>query len=76
AKPEQSRQEIQETLESIQEAKRRSTSNYLYDIFFDAKSREIAAVFDDAESTIRLEVYEILRQTDSGHLSDYERLQN
>lgn len=74
--PEEARQEILEVLKSIQQAKRRSTSNYLFDIFFDTKSREIAALFEDAETSIRLEAYDVLQQTDQGHLSDYESLQN
>lgn len=74
--PSQARQEILNALKEIQIAKRRSTSNYLFDIFFDTKSREIAAVFENAETNIRLEAYEVLRQTDQGHLSDYESLQN
>ncbi len=65
-----------EALKTIQEAKRRSTSNFLFDVFFDTKYREIAAAFDAAQTEIRLEAYEVLRQTDQGHLSEYERLQN
>jgi hypothetical protein len=75
-KPEEARNQIFQALKTIQDVKRRSTSNYLYDIFFDAKSREIAAVFDEAKTELRLEVYNVLRETDQGHLSEYERLQN
>lgn len=75
-KPQEARQEVLTALNEIQDVKRRSTSNYLFDIFFDTKSREIAAVFESAERDIRLEAYELLRQTDQGHLSDYEKLQN
>jgi len=74
--PKKARQEILTALKSIQEVKRRSTSNYLFDIFFDTKSREIAAIFDEAETDIRLEAYDVLQQTDQGHLSEYESLQN
>lgn len=74
--PTQARQAVLGALREIQTAKRRSTSNYLFDIFFDTKSREIAAIFENAETDIRLEAYEVLRQTDQGHLSDYENLQN
>ena len=62
-------------LELIQTTKRRSTSNYLFDLFFDAKSREIAAMLADAASQIRLAAYTILSETDQAHLSDYENLQ-
>lgn len=74
--PKQARQEIVSTLKSIQETKRRTTSNFLFDVFFDAKAREIAAIFDEAETEIRLEAYNILQDTDQGHLSEYESLQN
>lgn len=74
--PEQARENILDALKTIQETKRRSTSNFLFDIFFDTKYREIAAAFDAAPTEIRLDAYEILRQTDQGHLSEYERLQN
>ncbi len=75
-KPNQARQEIVKTLRSIQETKRRTTSNFLFDVFFDAKAREIAAIFDEAETEIRLEAYNVLQDTDQGHLSEYESLQN
>ncbi|WP_290872337.1 DUF4835 family protein [Gracilimonas sp.] len=76
SKPDEAREQVLESLKEIQTAKRRSTSNYLFDIFFDTKSREIAAIFNGAESNIRLEAYNVLRQTDQGHLSEYESLQN
>lgn len=74
--PDLARQQILTTMESIQAAKRRSTSNWLYDIFFDTKAREIAGIFQSAPRDVRLEAYNILRQTDQGHLSEYESLQN
>lgn len=74
--PKVARENILEALKSIQELKRRSSSNFIFDIFFDSKFREIAAAFVDAETDIRLEAYEVLRETDQGHLSEYEKLQN
>ncbi|WP_421775310.1 DUF4835 family protein [Gracilimonas sp.] len=76
ADPDVAREEILNALKTIQEAKRRSTSNFLFDIFFDTKAREIAAVFDEAETDVRLEAYDVLQNTDQGHLSEYESLQN
>ncbi|MEX0720011.1 MAG: DUF4835 family protein [Balneolaceae bacterium] len=76
SKPEEARTEILEALKAIRDNKRRSTNNYLYDLFFDTKYREISAVFDAAEPQLRLEAYNVLQQTDQGHLSEYERLQN
>ena len=74
--PEEARNEVLGALKTIQEVKRRSTSNYLFDIFFDTKAREIAAIFDEAKTDIRLEAYDVLQNTDQGHLSEYESLQN
>ena len=73
--PDQAREAALEVLELIQMTKRRSTSNFLFDLFFDSKSREIAALFNDAESPVRLAAFTILSETDQAHLSDYENLQ-
>lgn len=70
------RANIVEALETIRDAKRKTTSNFLFDIFFDTKSREIAGVFAEAESRVKLEAYSILSETDQGHLSEYSDLQN
>ncbi|MFV1884712.1 MAG: DUF4835 family protein [Balneola sp.] len=74
--PVAARQQVLNALTEIQAAKRRSTSNFLYDLFFDTKSREITSVFIDADSRIQLQAYNILRETDQGHLLEYEQLQN
>ena len=67
--PDQAREAALEALELIQTTKRRSTSNFLFDLFFDAKSREIAAMLADAKSQIKLEAYTILSETDRAHLA-------
>ncbi len=74
--PVEARQQVLNALTEIQAAKRRSTSNFLYDLFFDTKSREITSIFIDADSRIQLQAYNILRETDQGHLLEYEQLQN
>lgn len=74
--PEEARQKVLTALKTIQETKRRSTSNFLFDIFFDTKAPEIAAIFDEASTEVRLEAYNVLQNTDQGHLSEYESLQN
>ena len=73
--PDKAREAALEALKLIQTTKRRSTSNFLFDLFFDSKYREIAALFNDAESLVRLGAYTILSETDQAHLSDYENLQ-
>lgn len=74
--PVEARQQVLAALTEIQAAKRRSTSNFLYDLFFDAKSREITSIFIDADSRVQLQAYNILRETDQGHLTEYDQLQN
>lgn len=73
--PTASRAKLLEILTYIQDAKRRATNNFLFDLFFDAKSKEIASILADAEPDLRFEAYQILRETDSAHLNDYEALQ-
>ncbi len=73
--PRASRTKLLEILTYIQDAKRRATNNFLFDLFFDAKSKEIASLLADAEPDLRFEAYQILRETDSAHLNDYETLQ-
>ncbi|MTI87595.1 MAG: DUF4835 family protein [Balneolaceae bacterium] len=73
--PEDARQEMLSVLAAIQDSKRRSTSNYIYDLFFDTKASEITSFFTDAQTSVRLEAYNILRETDQSHLSEYESLQ-
>lgn len=64
------------SLNSIRETKRVTTNNYLFDIFFSTKYTEITAIFTDADAETRLEAYNILRDVDPAHTSEYEKLQN
>lgn len=74
--PEIARSHVLISLNSIRDTKRVSTSNYLFDIFFSTKYTEITAIFEDADSETRLEAYNILRDVDPAHTSEYEKLQN
>jgi hypothetical protein len=73
--PEQARQNVLKSLEMIQDAKRQTTSNLLYDTFFNAKYLEIVSVFEDAPNELQLEVYDILSEIDPNHLTEYRKLQ-
>jgi len=73
---EESRQGILEAIELLQETKRSTSNNYLFDIFFGSKYREITAAFLGAELETRLDAYNLLRDVDPGHSSEYEKLQN
>ena len=73
--PNQSRIDLVSLLEEIRDAKRRSTNNYLFDLFFGSKSKEITSILLDAESDLKFQAYNVLRETDSANLSEYESLQ-
>jgi hypothetical protein len=60
----------------LRENKRVTGNNYLFDIFFSSKYTEIVALFRDADVETRLEAYNLLREVDPAHTSEYERLQN
>lgn len=70
------RENVLTVLRTLRDNKRRVTSNFLFDIFFDTKSREIAGILEGGSTEIKLEAYNILAETDQGHLSDYSGLQN
>lgn len=68
--------EVVEVIRLLEETKRRTSNNYLFDIFFDTKYNEIVALLQTANVQTRLEAYNLLRNVDSAHSSAYERLQN
>ncbi len=70
------RTQIFNALELLRENKRVTSNNYLFDIFFSSKYTEIVALFRDADVETRLEAYNLLREVDPAHSSEYERLQN
>jgi hypothetical protein len=73
--PQKGRQQVLQALQKIQEAKRNTSSNLLFDIFFNAKYREIVSIFEDADAQVRLEAYNLLSQIDQSHLTEYRKLQ-
>lgn len=74
--PEEAREGILEAIELLEETKRSTSNNYLFDIFFGSKYREITAAFTGADIETRLDAYSILRDVDSAHSSEYEKLRN
>lgn len=69
-------EEVVEVIRLLEETKRRTSNNYLFDIFFDTKYNEIVALLQTADVQTRLEAYNLLRSADPSHSSAYERLQN
>lgn len=72
--PEEARQQILEALQKIQEAKQNTSSNLLFDTFFNTKYREIGSIFEDAGTDVRNEAYILLSDIDQSHLSEYQKL--
>lgn len=72
---EQARQHVLEALRMIRESQRKASGDFLFDIFFDAKYREIVSIFEDAATDVRLEAYNLLAEIDQSHLSEYKKLQ-
>lgn len=70
------RQEILSVLTMIRDTKRRATSNYLFDVFFNTKAREISGAFNEAEASVKRQAYNILLETDQSHLTEYTNIQN
>lgn len=73
--PQEARNQVLQALELIQENKQLTNNNYLFDIFFSAKYTEIVAIFRDADAEMRTRAYNILRDVDPAHTSEYEKLQ-
>lgn len=73
--PPEARQQILQALEKIQQTQRQTSSDLLFDIFFNAKYRELVLIFEDAEPQVRLEAFNLLSDIDQSHLSEYRKLQ-
>lgn len=69
------RTSVMQSLRLIQESRRQTTDDYLFDIFFSTKSRELTSIFIDSDATQRLDAFMLLSELDSGRLTEYERLQ-
>lgn len=73
--PEEAREQVISALELLLEARRNTTNNLLLDTFFNAKYREIVSIFEDAPTEIRLEAFNLLREVDPNHLTEYRKLE-
>lgn len=69
-----SRNNVMEALKSIYENKRQTADTFVFDIFFNAKFRELAGIFGDAEQQQRTQAYQLLSQADPSHLTEYDKL--
>jgi hypothetical protein len=73
--PKAARESVLEALQGIQQVRRNVTSTLILDLFFGTKYRELASIFEDAETQTRLDAYNLLISLDPSHRSEYERLQ-
>ncbi|MDZ7771551.1 MAG: DUF4835 family protein [Balneolaceae bacterium] len=72
--PEEARRSVLQALRTLQENSSSTTGDLLFDLFFTAKYRELASVFEDGSAQVRREAYQLLSELDPGHLGTYERL--
>ena len=68
------RTNIMEAIRSIFENKRSTADTFVFDMFFNAKYRELTGVFLDADQQLRIQAYQLLSQVDSSHLTEYDKL--
>ncbi len=73
--PQKARQNILEALQLIQQAKRQTVNNLLFDIFFNAKYLELVSVFKGAPADVRSQAFNLLSEIDISHLNAYRELQ-
>ncbi|MCS7082941.1 MAG: DUF4835 family protein [Bacteroidetes bacterium] len=72
--PESARERILEALERIYEVFQDASRQYVLDLFFTAKYRELVAALEEAPVALRRRAYEILSAVDPGHSSEYRKL--
>lgn len=73
-KPEEGRANIAESLRSIQKVFRRRPSVYILQVFFDAKSDELANIFSKSFPDERSRVMTILTEVDPSNGSKYKKI--
>ena len=73
--PEKARRNVIAALEQIQSTKASTSSNLLFNTFFNSKYREIVFIFEDAQPSIQNKAFELLSDIDPSHLSEYRKLQ-
>lgn len=69
---EEARFAVLDALKDIQTVYEEQSRQYVFDLFFDTKYQELAAIFE--QSSVRGEAYQILSQVDPAHLSQYNQL--
>ncbi|MDF1547651.1 MAG: DUF4835 family protein [Bacteroidales bacterium] len=68
------RNEVAESLKFVQRVYRQNTNLFIIKVFFDAKHTELVNIFSEAPAIEKTNVYNILKEIDPAHLSEYEKL--
>lgn len=68
------RNEIAEAIKSLQRVYRQKPNLFIIKLFFDAKYKEIIDIFSEAFTAEKTKVYNVLKETDPAHLTQYEKL--
>jgi len=70
--PEESRKEILAQLENLRDTRLSTTEQFIFNIFFDAKYREIISIYEDAETVRRMKAHALLTEIDQSHINSYD----
>lgn len=71
---ENGRREISESLRFFQNVYRQNANLFIIKLFFDAKYSEIINIFSESFDAEKTKVYNILKEVDPAHISQYEKL--
>jgi hypothetical protein len=73
--PQLTQKNIIHALQLVQKATRQTSNTLLFDIFFNTTAQELASIFKDAPTSLRLKAFNLLAELDPSHLSVYNELQ-
>jgi len=63
-----------DAIRTIYENKRSTADTFVFDMFFEAKYRELSGIFAEADQQLRIQAYQLLTQADPSHLNEYDKL--
>jgi hypothetical protein len=68
------RNNVLDAIRTIYENKRSTADTFVFEMFFEAKYRELSGIFGEAEQQLRIQAYQLLTQADPSHLNEYDKL--
>lgn len=72
--PEKGRASVTESLELLRKVKRQNPTAFILQLFFDAKSSELASVYSDAFPDEKARVISLLTELDPSNISKYNKI--